>query len=338
MCVADSSDATPRASSRFRSQIKAHPFPYLLRVTYPDTSVDLGPDPYAFPPVLSDYDLHLITEGSHQNLYEKMGAHRTELNGIRGVSFVVWAPAARRVSIVGSFNRWDGRTHVMRARGVSGIWELFVPDLEEGALYKFEIKGQDGAIRLKTDPFAFRMEFRPQTAGIVHTVTDTIWSDDEWMSQRARANLVHAPVSVYEVHLGSLATKSRRQWHTRLPRPGPSTRRLRKGNGLPRTLNCFRSPNTPSISPGDTRSSGTTHPRADSEHPDDFQFFVNHCHVNGIGVLVDWVPAHFPSDDHGPRPLSTEPRYTSTRSPDRALTPTGERSSITTVGTKSGIS
>lgn len=284
----------------FEGQItdQAHPFPYLLRVTYPDTSVDLRPDPYAFPPVLSDYDLHLITEGSHQNLYEKMGAHRTELNDIRGVSFVVWAPAARRVSIVGSFNRWDGRTHVMRARGVSGIWELFVPDLEEGALYKFEIKGQDGAIRLKTDPFAFRMEFRPQTAGIVHTVTDTIWSDDEWMSQRAGADLVHAPVSVYEVHLGS--------WRRNPEDNGTLDYRdlahqlvdYAKEMGYTH-LELLPVAEHPLDQSWGYQVLGYYAPTSRFGTPDDFQFFVNHCHVNGIGVLLDWVPAHFPSDDHG---------------------------------------
>ncbi len=275
-----------------------HPFPYLLRVNYPDTTIDLRPDPYAFPPVLSDYDLHLIREGSHQNLYERMGAHRTEVEGIRGVSFVLWAPAAKRISIVGDFNRWDGRTHVMRARGASGIWELFVPDLEEGALYKFEIKGSDDTVRLKTDPFAFQMELRPRTAGIVRTISDGIWTDEEWMQRRSRGDLAHEPVSIYEVHLGSWRRSPEK--NTPLDYRDLAHQLVDYAEEMGYThLELLPVAEHPLDQSWGYQVLGYYAPTSRFGTPSDFQYFINHCHTNGIGVLLDWVPAHFPSDDHG---------------------------------------
>ena len=154
--------------------------------------------------VLTEFDLHLIGEGTHYFNYEKLGAHVREQEGVRGVHFGVWAPNARRVSVVGDFNHWDGRTHPMLSRGFSGIWELFVPGLDHGDLYKFEILSQvEHQLALKADPYAFYAELRPNTSSIVYDVDRYHWNDAEWLEQRAKRDLLRAPLSIYEVHLGS---------------------------------------------------------------------------------------------------------------------------------------
>ena len=173
---------------------EANTFPYRLRAEGSAGHTWEFDDPYRFPPVLTDYDLHLLGEGTHYRNWEKLGAHIVELEGVAGVVFAVWAPTARRVSVVGDFNAWDGRRHPMRARGGSGIWELFVPGLAEGDVYKYEIKSRDsGRILLKADPFAFFSELRPKTASIVHDIDRPTWigaryewRDQEWMSERPR--------------------------------------------------------------------------------------------------------------------------------------------------------
>ncbi len=161
-------------------------------------------DPYAFPCVLSEFDLYLMGEGRHYDTYEKLGAHMITLEGIRGVHFAVWAPSARRVSVVGDFNQWDGRVHPMRARGSSGLWEIFLPELKEGAIYKYEIVGPNGnVLPLKADPYGFRSELRPNTGSVVSRLDQHKWADAEWISHRAQKNWFASPVSIYEVHLGS---------------------------------------------------------------------------------------------------------------------------------------
>src|SRR5439155_815275 len=161
-------------------------------------------DPYSFPFQLSDFDLHLMSEGRHYDTYEKLGAHLKTVNGITGVNFAVWAPSAKRVSIVGNFNGWDGRIHPMRPRGSSGIWELFLPSLGEGAIYKYEITGPNGTLLpLKSDPYAFRSELRPKTGSVVADLRNYSWSDSDWLAAREKKNWLNSPISVYEVHLGS---------------------------------------------------------------------------------------------------------------------------------------
>ncbi|HUH00065.1 MAG TPA: 1,4-alpha-glucan branching enzyme, partial [Gammaproteobacteria bacterium] len=161
-------------------------------------------DPYRFGLVLGELDMHLIATGDHRQLYHAMGAHPRELDGVAGTAFAVWAPNARRVSVVGDFNHWDGRMHPMRRRAEAGVWELFLPGVGTGALYKFEIIGADGQVQpLKSDPYAFAAELRPGTSSRVHGLPDRQWNDEEWMSQRAARIATDAPVSVYEVHLGS---------------------------------------------------------------------------------------------------------------------------------------
>ena len=161
-------------------------------------------DPYSFPPLLSDYDLHLMAEGTHYRNYEKLGSHIRVVDGVRGVHFAVWAPNAKRVSVIGDFNQWDGRRHPMRFHPGVGIWEIFIPGLGEETVYKFEIKWRRfGFITTKTDPYGFYFERRPKTGAIVYDINKYLWRDDEWMRERGARNGLEAPISIYEVHLGS---------------------------------------------------------------------------------------------------------------------------------------
>src|SRR5712692_6240892 len=167
-------------------------------------------DPYSFPPLLSDYDLHLMAEGTHYRNYEKLGSHVRVVDGVRGVHFAVWAPNAKRVSIIGDFNQWDGRRHPMRLHPGVGIWEIFIPGLREETVYKFEIKWwRFGLIVRKTDPYAFYFERRPKTAAIVYEIDKYQWRDQAWMSERARKNALDAPISIYEVQIGRASCRER---------------------------------------------------------------------------------------------------------------------------------
>ncbi|MFH1090564.1 MAG: 1,4-alpha-glucan branching enzyme, partial [Pseudomonadota bacterium] len=177
--------------------------PHRLKVTFISGETASFYDCYSFTPVLSEYDLYLWGQGNHFEIYNKLGAHPWEHQGIRGVLFAVWAPSAVRVSVIGEFNQWDGRRHQMRYRGSSGVWELFVPHLCPGTLYKFEILAQEGTILIKSDPFAFYMEQRPKTASIVYDLFGFEWTDQEWMERRARTDVLRQPLAMYEVHLGS---------------------------------------------------------------------------------------------------------------------------------------
>ena len=178
------------------------PLAYRLEVDYVGGETVSLVDPFAFPPTLGELDLHLIAEGRHEELYEKLGAHPRELDGIAGVSFALWAPNARSVSIVGDFNGWDGRLHPMRSLGAAGVWEIFVPGVEPGSRYKYEVRGRDGTMRLKADPLAFAAERAPATASIVERPTH-LWADKAWLERRSQARPFDGPLSIYEVHLGS---------------------------------------------------------------------------------------------------------------------------------------
>ncbi len=272
-------------------------FRYRLRARYGEDDEPEFEDPYRFSPVLSDFDLYLLGEGKHYKSYEKLGAHVMELEGIPGVAFAVWAPNARRVSVVGNFNNWDGHRHPMRVRGGSGIWELFVPGLRESEIYKYEIKGHNDYLGLKADPLAFYAELRPNNASIVHDIKGYAWQDQAWMEARAQRQPLKAPLSIYEVHLGS--------W--------------RRGEG--NRLLSYRELAEPLVDY--VRDLGFTHvellpvmehpldeswgyqtvgyfaPTSRHGTPQDFMYFVDYCHQHGIGVILDWVPAHFPSDAHG---------------------------------------
>ncbi len=179
-------------------------FPYRLRKKDTSGTVSEFKDPYSFLPVLSEFDLYLMAEGTHHTQYEKLGAHKMVVQGTEGVLFAVWAPNAIRVSVVGDFNQWDGRRHMMRVRGATGIWEIFIPGLREGTRYKFEIKSRfKGFIAQKADPYAFYSEVRPKSASVVWNVDLYKWSDKEWMQAREKRNWFESPMSIYEVHLGS---------------------------------------------------------------------------------------------------------------------------------------
>jgi 1,4-alpha-glucan branching enzyme len=274
-------------------------FRYRLDVRTQQGNSFITYDPYSFPPVIPEYDLHLFSEGNNHKIYETFGANVREVNGIKGTLFAVWAPNARRVSVVGNFNNWDGRRHQMRCRGCSGVWELFIPGVTDGDIYKYEIKTPNGEIYIKSDPYAFYSELRPHTASVVYDLDNYIWHDYEWMLERARSNILEKPVSIYEVHLGSWA---------RVPEEG---NRFMSYRELAEKLVNYVS------------DMGYTHIELlpVSEHPydgswgyqvtgfysvtsrygtpDDFMYLVDRCHQAGIGVIIDWVPAHFPKDAHG---------------------------------------
>jgi 1,4-alpha-glucan branching enzyme len=271
--------------------------PYLLRVEWPEHVEDVI-DPYAFGLLLGDLDLHLFAEGRHLQLGTMLGAHAMAVDGVAGVRFAVWAPNARRVSVVGDFNRWDGRRHPMRHRIEAGLWELFVPGVGPGARYKFELLGRNGLLPQKADPMAQQVEAPPRTASVVSDPTPFEWNDAAWMAGRRERQSPQAPISVYELHAGS--------W-----------RRAEGGSRAP-TWDELADGLIPYI-----QSLGFTHielmpitahpfggswgyqplglyaPHAEHGDPAAFARFVDRCHLAGIGVLLDWVPAHFPTDAHG---------------------------------------
>src|SRR6187397_1511261 len=250
--------------------------------------------------ILTDYDLHLFNEGTHYRAWQKFGSHRTTVDGVSGVHFAVWAPNARRVSVIGDFNRWDGRTHVMTSLASSGVWEIFVPGLTEGACYKYEVLTPGGHLLEKADPYAQRFEVPPNSASIIWTEGRYEWGDQEWLRDRPSfAGWHERPMSIYEVHLGS--------WR-RIPEEG---NRFLSYRELAETLVPY------------VREMGYTHielmpvmehpysgswgyqvigffaPTSRFGSPDDFRYFIDECHRNGLGVILDWVPGHFPKDQHG---------------------------------------
>ena len=257
-------------------------------------------DTYAFPYLLSEFDLHLMGEGRHYDTYEKLGAHVKTLEGVRGVHFAVWAPSARRVSVVGDFNRWDGRVNPMRARGSSGVWELFVPELPEGAIYKYELIGPTGAmLPLKADPYAFRSELRPNTGSVVADLSTYEWSDGEWMVNRAQKNWHESSISVYEVHLGSwrrVPTEDDR-WLT-YRELGDQLIPYVKDLGYTH-IELLPIMEHPFDGSWGYQTIGYFAATSRFGKPTDFMEFVDRCHRAGIGVILDWTPAHFPRDAHG---------------------------------------
>ncbi|MDE3053062.1 MAG: 1,4-alpha-glucan branching protein GlgB [Gemmatimonadota bacterium] len=248
------------------------------------------------PSVIGDVDLFLFNEGNHHRLWEMLGAHPRVIDGVAGTAFAVWAPNARRVSVVGDFCGWDGRRHVMRPLASSGVWEAFVPGVGPGALYKFEIETRDGRRLLKTDPVAQAMEHPPGTAARV-VRSEHRWTDDAWIAERTAAEHARAPMHVYEVHLGSwmrVPDEGRRSLTYRelAPRLVDHARRF----GFTH-LELMPIAEHPFSGSWGYQVSGYYAPTARHGTPDDFRFFVDYCHRHGIGVLLDWVPAHFPKDD-----------------------------------------
>jgi len=251
-------------------------------------------DPYCFPPQIGDFDLHLFGEGRHWHAYHFLGAHPRTVEGVAGVQFAVWAPNAERVSVVGDFNDWDGRAHPMGVRGGSGIWELFIPEIETGGYYKFELRDRHGNVHVKIDPYAAAFQQRPDTAGIVCEPTSYRWDDQAWLQARAKADWLHRPLSLYEVHAGSWQTApdgaflNYRELGERLAayveKMGFTHVEL-----LPITEH-------PLDASWGYQSTGYFAPTSRFGTPDDFRYFVDHLHQRNIGVILDWVPAHFPRD------------------------------------------
>ena len=272
------------------------PVRYRLRFHFPDGSEWERGDPYAFLPTLGDVDLHLFNEGTHRRLWEKLGAHVREVDGVRGVAFAVWAPNARRVSVVGDFCGWDGRLFPMRQLGSSGVFEIFIPDIGEQTLYKYELLTREGLPRVKTDPFAFKLEQAPSNASIV-IESRYIWSDDEWMHRRASTDWAREPMAIYECHLGSWARvpeeNNRPLSYTEIaPRLAEYLKKM--GYTHVEFLPLAEHPFTGSWG---YQVSGYFAPTSRFGSPDDLRFLIDTLHQHGIGVLMDWVPAHFPKDD-----------------------------------------
>ncbi len=272
------------------------PLRYRLRFHFQDRSVWERDDPYRFPPSLGELDLHLFGEGTHRRLWEFLGARPMRHGDSDGVSFAVWAPNARRVSVVGDFCRWDGRIFPMRSLGGVGVFELFVPGVAPGALYKYEIKTADGHIRLKTDPVALSMEVPPGTAARVFR-SSYQWGDDAWMAARPGRDVPREPVAIYEVHLGSWA-RVPEEWHRPLTYREIGPRLVEHVKRLGFThIQLLPVAEHPFAGSWGYQVTGYFAPTARYGSPDDFRAFVDHCHLNGIGVILDWVPAHFPKDD-----------------------------------------
>lgn len=293
---------------------------YQLKIIEPGGHERTIYDPYAFrSPLLTDFDIHLFGEGNHHRIYEKMGAHATIVDGVAGTYFAVWAPSARNASILGDFNHWDGRKHQMR-KLAGGIWDLFVPGVKVGDHYKFEIKNWDGHIYEKSDPYGFQQEVRPKTASIVTDLDRFTWNDADWLEQRRRRDPLAQPISVYEVHLGSWLHENFDQpgiHHDGTHCPAVSVAELKPGARFltyrelaDRLIPYVKDLKFTHIElmpiaehpfDGSWGYQVVGHYAATSRYgtPQDFMYFVDRCHQEGIGVIVDWVPGHFPKDGHG---------------------------------------
>ncbi len=276
------------------------PLRYQLSFRYPDGATWDTDDPYRFDPTVGEMDRHLFNEGTHRRLWNVLGAQVRVVDGVEGTAFAVWAPNARAVSLVGDFNRWDGRRNPMRLLDTSGIFELFAPGVGAGARYKYELHTADGSLRVKTDPYARAMEEAPGTASRVVASTYA-WHDDAWMDQRPGLDHARRPMTIYEVHLGSWA---------RIPEDGDRSLTYREiavrlvehvarlGFTHVELMPIAEHPFTGSWG---YQVTGYFAPTARYGTPDDFRFFVDCCHRAGIGVILDWVPAHFPKDDYALR-------------------------------------
>ena len=283
--------------------------PYRLHCRFQDGSVLNCFDPYYFQVHFEELDQHLFGEGSHLRLFEKMGAHPQEIDGVRGTRFSVWAPNAKRVSVVGDFNGWNGLKHPMQAIGSSGIWELFLPGIGQGMFYKFEIKGKGGEVFLKSDPFAFASEMRPSTASKVVHLEDYVWQDESWMENRRTQDPLKQPINIYEVHLGSWKRKADQQ--DRFLSYREATEELipyAKDMGYTH-LELLPLAEHPLDASWGYQVTGYFAPSSRYGSPADFMNFVDQCHHHGLGVIMDWVPGHFPTDAHGLARFDGTPLY-----------------------------
>ncbi|MFA5353989.1 MAG: alpha-amylase family glycosyl hydrolase, partial [Thermodesulfovibrionales bacterium] len=280
------------------------PFRYRLRIITQGGEKKEFYDPYAFSPaILTEFDLHLFAEGNFHRVYEKLGSHPAEVEGTKGVYFSVWAPNASRVSVIGDFNAWDGRRHPMRKLSGAGVWEIFIPGLGEGTLYKFEVKrGLNNYLEQKVDPYGLFFEKRPRSSSIVYSLEGKYeWQDKDWMEAREKRNSFREPLSIYELHPGSWIRESDdpdgfydyRELAARLI-PYVKAAGYTHIEVLPIAEH-------PLDASWGYQVIGFFAPTSRFGRPEDFMFFVDQCHLNGIGVIIDWVPSHFPKDGHGLR-------------------------------------
>jgi 1,4-alpha-glucan branching enzyme len=270
-------------------------YAYDLVITDQQGQVIRTRDPYSFLPTLGESDLYLFNKGDERRIYEKLGAHLRVIDGVPGASFAVWAPNAQRVSVVGDFNHWDGRCHTMRLLAASGVWEIFVPGVAQGAHYKFEIRDAHGRIKLNTDPFGCFFEIAPKQAAIVWEAKGFQWTDEDWIKSRRERDVLHSPLSIYEVHIGSWQKKSAAESWSYRELAKPLVEYVRRMGFthvefLPVAEHAFY----PSWG---YQVTGFYAPTSRFGTPEDFQFLINALHTAGIGVIIDWVPAHFPRDE-----------------------------------------
>ena len=281
----------------FVAHFDRKPEMYLLEVTPWTGDRQLVEDPYRFPPLLSEFDLHLFGEGTNFESYNLLGAHLVECEGVPGVRFAVWAPNAEAVFVSGEFNRWDLRSHPMRRRE-AGVWELFIPALKAGVRYKYYIRSKFAAYRvLKSDPYAFQAEVPPQTASVVTPLAGHEWQDQEWMDRRGRTNWQQQPLNIYEVHLGSwlLGERDRHLTYRELAdKLIPYALEMNYTH-----LELMPILEHPYHGSWGYQVTGFFAPTSRYGSPDDFRYFVDRCHRAGLGVILDWVPGHFPRDQHG---------------------------------------
>ncbi len=268
--------------------------PYRIRSSYGHAGHERH-DPYCFPPLLSEHDLYLFGEGRLLQAYNMLGAHPVTVNGVQGVRFATWAPNAERVSVVGDFNYWDGRVNPMRSRGNSGVWELFLPGLQAGAHYKFEIRNRDsGRILVKADPYARWFERRPGTAPRVCPQSSHVWQDTAWLERRQEWDWLHAPINVYEVHAGSWKRHPDGRFYSYRELAESLIPYLQDMNYT--HVELLPVSEHPLDESWGYQATGYFAPTSRYGTPDDFRAFVDSCHQAGIGVILDWVPAHFPQD------------------------------------------
>ncbi len=254
----------------------------------------LASDPYSFLPTIGEVDLYLFGQGVHYELYKILGAHPIEHQGVSGVKFAVWAPSAKCVSVVGDFNHWNGRANPMRSLGTSGIWELFIPGLQTGEKYKYEIKTQTDELLIKADPYAHSSELRPATASVVASVDRFQWEDQDWIARRAQNKEKSQPVNIYEVHLGSWKKKDGAFFNYREIAVDLAAYCRKMGFTHLELMPIQEHPLDESWG---YQVSGFYAVTSRHGSPEDFQWFVNHCHQNDIGIILDWVPGHFPTDN-----------------------------------------
>ena len=263
--------------------------------------------PYSFGPQIGDLDLHLFNEGRHQHAWRFLGAHLTTIDGIEGCLFSVWAPNAQRISVVGDFNGWNGLRHPMRNRGHSGIWEIFVPGLHDSDAYKYEILTQEGHILLKADPYGTRMSLRPDTTSLVTADTTFDWTDQQWLEAREQWNWQEKPVSIYEVHLGSWRQTEEGEF---LSYRDLADELVEYVSELGYThVELLPITEHPLDESWGYQVSAYFSPTSRFGEPDDLRYLIDQCHKQGIGVILDWVPAHFPKDDFALARFTGSPLY-----------------------------